>query len=216
MGGEGERYVNKLLQKKNWYKNRKKEVSTVEDQNVIEGGGKRQIKEVENKQYGGDHSKKRGEWEEQEPETVMFVPSTPRGELVKAMKEADNNFRKGTKIKPIKFIERAGISMTDMLLQSNPWGDMKCGREGCFVCRAEKGGIKDCMKESVLYSIKCDDCTERGRETKYWGETGRDGFIRGGEHLKGCSERREDNALWKHLRGGERRRNLLYENRERL
>ena len=60
------------------------------------------------------------------------------------------------------------------------------------------------MKESVLYSIKYDDCTEKGRETKYWGEAGRDGFVRGGEHLKGCAEKCEDNALWKHLSGEHR------------
>ena len=44
----------------------------------------------------------------------MFVPSTPGGELMKAMKETDSDFRKGTKIKPIKFVESAGISMADM------------------------------------------------------------------------------------------------------
>ena len=72
----------------------------------------------------------------------MFVPSTPRGELVKAMKEEDNIFRKRTKIKPIKFIERAGVSLTDSLVASNPWGDLKCGRSECFVCRGRKGASK--------------------------------------------------------------------------
>ena len=66
---------------------------------------------------------------------------------MKSMREADKDFRRGTKIRPIKFVERAGISLTDILVQSNPWGDMKCGRQECFVCRGDQGGIKDCMKE---------------------------------------------------------------------
>ena len=51
--------------------------------------------------------------EELEPETVMFVPSTPRGELVKLMRDTDRDFRRGTKIQPMKFVERAGVSLVD-------------------------------------------------------------------------------------------------------
>ena len=119
----------------------------------------------------------------------MFVPSTPRGELQKMLKATDSNFRKGTSIKPIKFVERAGISLTDSLVSSNPWGDRKCGRIKCFVCRGEKGSIKDCMKESILYRITCDDCKGKGRKVEYWGETGRDGYVRGGEHIQGCEDK---------------------------
>ena len=57
------------------------------------------------------------------------------------------------------------------------------------------------MKEGVLYRIKCDDCRTKGKEVEYWGETGRDGYTRGGDHLKGCNNQNEDNALWKHLEG---------------
>ena len=41
---------------------------------------------------------------------------------------------------------------------------------------------------------------------EYWGETGRDCYSRGEEHLKGCREKCEDNAMWKHIwdtHGGE-------------
>ena len=64
--------------------------------------------------------------------------------------------------------------------------------------------MQQCMKEGVLYRIKCDECKTKGKEVEYWGETGRDSFARGGEHLKGCREGREDNALWKHLEGEHR------------
>ena len=70
----------------------------------------------------------------------MFVPSTPGGELMKLMRDADRDFRKGTLMKQIKFVERAGPSIKDILVSSNPWGDLKCGRPKCFICRGEKGG----------------------------------------------------------------------------
>ena len=120
---------------------------------------------------------------------MIFVPSTPRGELVKRMKETDSMFRQGTKMRQMKFIERAGVSLRDTLVSSNPWNDRKCGRLDCFVCKSEKGNIGGCMKENVLYSIKCEECRIRGRQSEYWGETGRDGYVRGGEHLKRCDEK---------------------------
>ena len=105
-----------------------------------------------------------------EVETVMFIPSTPGGELQKRLKEVDSKFREGTQIKQIKFVERAaGTSVRDLLVTSNSWRDMKFGRESCFICRGEGGGIKDCMKESVLYTIKCNKCKKVDVESEYWG-----------------------------------------------
>ena len=141
-----------------------------------------------------------------DPETVIFVPSTPRGELVKRLREADDQFRRGSKVRAIKFIERAGISLKDKLVSSNPWGEQKCGRVACFICRGEKGGMNQCMKESVLYTISCEECKKRESKVEYWGETGRDCYSRGDEHLKSCREKNEDSAMWKHIwdtHGGE-------------
>ena len=64
--------------------------------------------------------------------------------------------------------------------------------------------MKQCMKEGVVYQIRCEDCKTKGKEVEYWGETGRDSYARGGEHLKGCREESEENALWKHLEGEHR------------
>ena len=172
--GGNRRYTTKLLKKKNWYKNKK---SLDEKEGGKGTRGEKTIESWMEKDRGG-------KGEELEPETVLFIPSTPRGELLKLLKETDQDFRRGTKIKPIKFIERAGTSLTDTLVTGNPWGDNKCGRESCFICRGEKGGMKQCMKEGVLYRIKCDECKLRGKEVEYWGETGRDSFVRGGEHLR--------------------------------
>ena len=158
--GGGGRYVKKLLSKKNWFQRKTEERSTGD-----KGRGADLRSQLERDR--GRESK-----DELEPETVMFVPSTPNGELAKLMKKADSDFRRGTKMRPIKFIERAGVSLRDTLVTSNPWGDEKCGRGACFICRGDKGGISNCMKEGVLYSIRCDVCRKEGREIEYWGETG--------------------------------------------
>ena len=104
-------------------------------------------------------------------------------------------------MRTIKFIERAGISLRDSLVSSNPWSDLKCGRKQCFVCRGEKGGVGACMKENVLYSVCCEECKRGERTVEYWGETGRDCYSRGEEHLRGCRDKDEDNAMWKHVWG---------------
>ena len=131
---------------------------------------------------------------------------------MKSLREADSLFRRGSKVRPIKFIERAGISLRDSLVSNNLWSDMKCGRNQCFVCRGEKGGVGSCMKENVLYSIRCEECRRVEKDVEYWGETGRDCYSRGEEHLRGCRERDEDNAMWKHVydsHGGEGERKCL-------
>ena len=55
------------------------------------------------------------------------------------------------------------------------------------------------MKESVLYCIRCEECKKQERNVEYWGETRRDCFTRGGEHIKGCREKGEENPMWKHI-----------------
>ena len=59
--------------------------------------------------------------------------------------------------------------------------------------------MKFCMKENVLYSICCKECRRKVSRVEYWGETGRDCFSRGEEHLKSCKDRCEDSPMWKHI-----------------
>ena len=90
--------------------------------------------------------------------------------------EAENH--QGRSIR-FKIIEKSGISLEQKLRRSNPWSDEKCGRPTCFPCRADDGG--DCWRESVTYSLVCEEC---GAEVcQYFGETGRNAFSRGEEHL---------------------------------
>ena len=107
-------------------------------------------------------------------------------------KEAENN--QGRRIR-FKIVEKGGVTLEQKLRRSNPWSGEKCQRPNCFPCKSEKGG--NCWRESVTYEIFCKEC---GRKVSaYKGETGRNAFTRGGEHLEKWVARDENNSvLWIH------------------
>ena len=103
-----------------------------------------------------------------------------------------------------------------------PWaGD--CKREDCFPCRS--GNMGKCHKTNINYKIDCKECLENGpslrvhsreeltpvteaaaatttvsepKRSTYWGESARNGYTRGKEHLADIRTRNERNAMWKH------------------
>ena len=124
----------------------------------------------------------------------LFVPHTPRGELAKRMKEKEAQNNQGRTIR-FRIVEKGGITLEQKLRRSNPWAKEKCGRPKCFPCKGEGGG--NCWRESVTYTIFCEEC---GKEVAaYKGESGRNGFSRGCEHLDGLTARDEEKSvLWLH------------------
>ena len=140
------------------------------------------------------HIQKKGWFRKGGYDVPLFVPHTPRGELAKKMrsKEAENN--QGRRIR-FKIVEKGGVTLEQKLRRSNPWSGEKCQRPNCFPCKSEKGG--NCWRESVTYDIFCKEC---GRKVcAYKGETGRNAFTRGGEHLEKWAARDENNSvLWIH------------------
>ena len=65
-----------------------------------------------------------------------------------------------------------------------------------FPCTSEGGG--DCSKSCSAYSIECEECLKSDLKAVYQGETGRNCYSRGLEHLDGLSKEKEDNPLWKY------------------
>ena len=124
----------------------------------------------------------------------LFVPHTPRGELAKKMKEKEAQNNQGRSIR-FRIVEKGGITLEQKLRRSNPWAGEKCGRPKCFPCRSERGG--NCYRESVTYTIWCEECGEE--VATYIGESGRNAFTRGCEHLDALNSRDEEKSvLWKH------------------
>ena len=86
-------------------------------------------------------------------------------------------------------------SVDQKLRRSDPWSGGKCRRPRCFPCMGEKGG--NCWREGVTYSLWCEQCGEK--VACYKGETGRNSYTRGLEHLDNLKARNEDKSvLWLH------------------
>ena len=81
--------------------------------------------------------------------------------------------------------------LRSQLSKSNPWPRKTCGSEKCFPCKEEGGG--NCRRKNVGYVITCKEC-----KTEYHGETSRNMFSRGEEHLRALSKKSPESVLWNH------------------
>ena len=134
---------------------------------------------------------KKGEWfrgGKQKNETVIFVPATPGGELKKRYQKLISD----AKVK-VAVAEVPGASIKRRLQKSDPFKEKKCKDPSeCMVCSGEGKGGK-CRNEGVTYEIRCKGC-----EGRYVGETSRNAFTRGGEHLTDLQKKNTKSPLHLH------------------
>ena len=125
----------------------------------------------------------------------IFVPHTPNGELAKRMREVEAQNHQGRQIR-FKIVEKGGVTLENLLRRSNPWSEESCGRANCFPCNGGgRGG--SCWREGVVYALRCQECGDE--VATYFGESGRNAYSRGKEHLEKLSSRDMDNSvLWLH------------------
>ena len=128
-------------------------------------------------------------------ESVIFVPATPRSALQKSYQEVVRD--SGIKI---RVVERAGRTVKTFLQRSNPFRTQFCDKEDCFVCIS--GGKGDCRASGVTYEISCVQCKtiDQPVRYKYIGETARNAYSRGKEHLAGLRNKSKTSCLWEHCR----------------
>ena len=112
--------------------------------------------------------------------------------------------RQGIKI---RVVEKAGRSIKSMLQRSDPFKERRCGRESCFVCTTE--GKESCDKNGINYAVTCTSC-----ENVYHGETSKNAFTRGKQHLDEYRNKASKSVLWRHCR--ERHENQLQEFKMRV
>ena len=134
-----------------------------------------------------------------EATTVLFVPYTPGGELASRLKSAELELRDlcGNKV---KIIERAGVSLKQILVKTNPWSDLKCGRPKCLICQSgDKAGY--CKARGITYMTSCLQCKANGIERHYVGESARSGYERGREHLYDyeTESKQNESHMFKHF-----------------
>ena len=81
-----------------------------------------------------------------------------------------------------------------MLCKADP-DPQHFGGQDCFTCETRPG---QCMRQGALYSITCQECKAAGRESVYFGETGRTLFDRGAEHRDAHRKRNPESILVEH------------------
>ena len=119
--------------------------------------------------------------------------------LVERLETECKNFKNKFGIR-VPVVLKAGQSVKRDA-KAEPLREVGCQREECFPCQGagewdhKKG---DCERNSVGYIIVCVTCQEAGRVTTYEGESGRNGYARGLEHLQGLRTRSIKSPLWKH------------------
>ena len=125
--------------------------------------------------------------------SVIFVPYTLNSELQKLYTEEVKRSQL-----PIRVVEKAGTALKRKLQRSDPFATKNCMRQECFICSS--GGTGSCQVRGINYSIFCCKCEENIDEGVYHGQTSRNGFLRGEEHMDEFNKKLEKSVLWKHCR----------------
>ena len=121
---------------------------------------------------------------------VLFVQATP-GSILK--REVEYIMKaEGMKV---RVAEKGGRQVKQMLQKSDIDGSKFCSDENCVVCTTSSSG--SCWKESVCYTITCMECASSGINAKMFGETGKTGKIRCGQHMTAYQKGKNSN-LWEH------------------
>ena len=132
-------------------------------------------------------------------EAVMFVETTPNGELAKRCRDAFAS--QGLRV---KVVERTTSTIKQKLVKSNPFKEKGCQKPSCSLCST--GSKVNCKSREVVYRISCADENDQGVPCEgitYVGETSRSLAERYDEHAKmmtsGCEETKKRSFLYDHV-----------------
>ena len=125
----------------------------------------------------------------------IFVPPTPNGELARALKNiADSEAEAGVHF---KVVETGGSTVQSRVQQSNPLGTPGCGDAGCIACKPGRGEGGDCRGCGINYQFECQLCPD-GQKSLYLGESSRNLYTRGAEHMDKFRNGHQDSFMRKH------------------
>ena len=111
-------------------------------------------------------------------EHKLLIPSTPHGELKSLI---DKNTEALNKKLKIKLIEESGTPLLNVIQKIATVSDkVPCDdMENCLQCSS--GDVGKCRISHITYKLECQ---ENGCPFYYFGETNRNGYSRGNEHMK--------------------------------
>ena len=114
--------------------------------------------------------------------------------MAKRMKKVMDREKKGDV--NFKIVEMGGRTLKRELQKSNPLSTPGCNKNDCIACRKRKGEGGQCHRSNINYQIECQLCKDT-TPTIYIGETSRNLYTRGGEHIH--RSREEDSFMKKHM-----------------
>ena len=127
--------------------------------------------------------------------SVPFVPATPGSVLANAIRDVEKQNRQGRKSR-VKIVEQSGSTVRNILAKNYPWEFSECSDPECFPCSSGGTSKKiSCRRPGVGYKIYCNICKDAGALATYQGESGRNLYSRGKEHLQGLSAGTTSNCL---------------------
>ena len=163
-----------------------------------EGGTSTQHSKAQHRQ-GHEMGGKKSEKKQIEVKTVIFIPQTENSMLAKMLREEETVMEKLTGYR-VKYVEKAGTNLGDVLCRSDHWAGRLCDRQACLLCTTKQATGENlrqsCTKRNIVYEIWCQTCKqadeeeaeEKGRNKKkikiykYIGESAKSAFERGFEH----------------------------------
>ena len=125
----------------------------------------------------------------------IIVPATEGGKLAKDLRQVAETVSKENPEILFSIIERGGVSIERMLMNTNPTESIECGRD-CVSCNQEGDEKKKnmCRKSNVLYNWECngEEC-----DAGYDGQSSKNNYTRSGQHrsLYESWKRREDGSI---------------------
>ena len=131
--------------------------------------------------------------QEEEKMSALLILDPTSSDIARKIREVCSKFEAVTGMH-IVVKERAGLK-NKSVSKAEPLKSKYCGRETCFPCTSGGG---NCEKNTSGYRVTCLTCQRAGVSAIYEGETGRNGFTRGLEHLAALRLEDEENAMWKH------------------
>jgi hypothetical protein len=133
----------------------------------------------------------------------ILVPATPNSELVHLLqKVAEEEAIPGLKF---KVLETGGVTVKHKIQKSNPLASPGCIDNNCLACKRGRGEGGPCRKSNVGYQMECILCDDAAAQnnnqdcrTTYIGETSRNIYSRGKEHMYKYNSANPDSFMWKH------------------
>ena len=77
-----------------------------------------------------------------EIEAMMFCPYTPNSQLKKELTAAEAFLTRNQRVGRVRFVERAGPKLKNLLCNKAPWNKTWCERAECQPCKTSPGSCR--------------------------------------------------------------------------